>query len=41
MENPAGIFQIEKVMGRNIRSGGIPELVEVVATMDGRKIKTI
>ena len=41
MENPAGIFQIEEVMGKKIRSSGIPELVEVVATMDGKKIKTI
>lgn len=41
MENPAGIFQIEEVLGRKIRSSGIPELVEVVATIDGRMIKTL
>ena len=41
MENPAGVFQIEEVMGRKIRSSGIPELVEVIATMNGEKIKTL
>ena len=41
MENPAGIFQIEEVMGRKIRSSGVPELVEVIATMNGEKIKTL
>ena len=41
MENPAGVFQIEEVMGRKIRSSGISELVEVIATMDGKKIKTL
>ena len=41
MENPAGVFQIEEVMGRKIRSSGIPELVEVIATMNGKKIKTL
>ncbi len=41
MENPAGIFQIEEVMGRKIKSSGIPELVEVIATMNGKQIKTL
>lgn len=41
MENPAGIFQIEEVIGRKIRSSGIPDLVEVIATMNGEQIKTI
>ena len=41
MENPAGVFQIEEVMGRKIKSSGIPELVEVIATMNGKKIKTL
>jgi metal-dependent HD superfamily phosphatase/phosphodiesterase len=41
MENPAGIFQIEEVIGRKIRSSGIQELVEVIATMNGQQIKTI
>lgn len=41
MENPAGVFQIEEVMGRKIRSSGIPDLVEVIATMNGKKIKTL
>jgi metal-dependent HD superfamily phosphatase/phosphodiesterase len=41
MENPAGIFQVEEVIGRKIRSSGISDLVEVVATMKGNQIKTI
>jgi hypothetical protein len=41
MENPAGIFQIEKVLGKKIKSSGIRELVEVIATMNGKKIKTL
>ena len=41
MENPAGVFQIQEVMGRKIKSSGISELVEVIATMNGRKIKTL
>ncbi len=41
MENPAGIFQIEEVMGPKIKSSGLTGLVEVVATMNGEKIKTI
>jgi len=41
MENPAGIFQIEEVLGRKIKSSGIPMLVEVVAMMNGDKIKTL
>jgi len=41
MENPAGVFQIEEVMGPKIESSGMPELVEVVATMNGEKIKTL
>ena len=41
MENSAGIFQIEEVIGKKIRSSGIGELVEVIASMDGREIKTL
>ncbi len=41
MENPAGVFQIEEVMGPKIKSSGISELVEVIATMNGEQIKTL
>jgi len=41
MDNPAGIFQIEEVIGKKIRSSGIGELVEVVASMNGEEIKTL
>jgi metal-dependent HD superfamily phosphatase/phosphodiesterase len=41
MENPAGIFQIEEVMSKKIVSSGVAELVEVIAVMDGKNIRTI
>ena len=41
MDNPAGIFQIEEVIGKKIRSSGIGELVEVNASMNGEEIKTL
>jgi len=40
MDNPSGIFQIEQVMGRKIRTSGIEHLVEVVALERGKEIKT-
>jgi metal-dependent HD superfamily phosphatase/phosphodiesterase len=40
MDNPAGIFQIEEVISKKIKSSGIDQLVEVVAIMNDRKIKT-
>jgi len=41
MDNPAGVFQIEKVLGRKISSSGIGDWVEVIALEKGREIKTI
>jgi len=41
MDNPAGVFQIEKVLGKKISSSGIDEWVEVVALEKGKEIKTI
>ena len=41
MDNSAGIFQIEEVIGKKIRSSGIGELVEVTASMNGEEIKTL
>ena len=41
MDNPAGIFQIEEVIGKKIRSSGIGELVEVIPSMNGEEIKTL
>ena len=41
MDNPAGVFQIEQVMGRKIRTSGIGDLVEVVALEKGKEIKTL
>ena len=41
MDNPAGVFQIERVLGAKISSSGIGEWVEVVALEKGKEIKTI
>ena len=41
MDNPAGVFQIEQVLGRKISSSGIDKWVEVVALEKGKEIKTI
>jgi uncharacterized protein len=40
MENPAGIFQIQEVLGNKIKSSGLRELVGVVANMNGEEMKT-
>ncbi|MFH2111636.1 MAG: HD domain-containing protein [Candidatus Bathyarchaeota archaeon] len=40
MENPAGIFQIEQVIGRKLASSGLRDLIEVSALMNGEEIKT-
>jgi len=39
MTNPAGVFQIEQVLERKIRTSGIQELVEVIALERGIKIE--
>ena len=39
MDNPAGVFQIERVLSRKIATSGIEELVEVAAMEEGREIK--
>jgi metal-dependent HD superfamily phosphatase/phosphodiesterase len=41
MDNPAGVFQIEQVMGRKIETSGIGDLVEIVALEKGKEIKTL
>lgn len=41
MDNPAGVFQIEEVLGRKIKTSGIEHLVEVIALEKGKKIKTL
>jgi len=41
MDNPAGVFQIEQVLGKKISSSGIEKWVEVVALEKGEEIKTI
>ena len=41
MDNPAGVFQIEEVLGKKIASSGIEDWIEVVAIEKGKEIKTI
>ena len=39
MDNPAGVFQIEQVLERKIRTSGIQDLVEVIALEKGIQIR--
>jgi len=39
MDNPAGVFQIEEVLERKLKTSGIQELVEVIALEKGVKIE--
>jgi metal-dependent HD superfamily phosphatase/phosphodiesterase len=41
MTNPAGIFQVESVLMRKVRTSGLSDLIEVVATVGGQELKTI
>jgi hypothetical protein len=41
MDNPSGVFQMEEVLGRKIRTSGIDQHLEVIALMDGEEIKTL
>ncbi len=41
MDNPAGVFQIEEVIGKKIETSGLAHLVELVAIENGREIKTV
>jgi len=41
MDNPAGVFQIERVLAQKIKTSGIEDLVEVVALERGKEIKAL
>ncbi len=41
MDNPAGIFQIEEVIGKKVETSGLNHYVELVAIENGREIKTV
>jgi metal-dependent HD superfamily phosphatase/phosphodiesterase len=41
MDNPAGVFQIEEVIGKKVETSGVAKFVELVAIENGREIKTI
>jgi hypothetical protein len=41
MDNPAGVFQIEEVIGKKVETSGLTHLIELVAIENGREIKTV
>jgi len=41
MDNPAGVFQIEEVIGKKVETSGVAKFVELVAIENGREIKTV
>jgi uncharacterized protein len=41
MDNPAGIFQIEEVIGKKVETSSISKYVELIAIENGREIKTV
>ena len=41
MDNPAGVFQVEEVIGRKLETSGVARLVELVAIENGKEIKTV
>jgi metal-dependent HD superfamily phosphatase/phosphodiesterase len=41
MENPAGVYQIEEVLAKKLKTSGISQLVEVNAILKGQEIKTL
>ncbi len=40
MTNPAGIFQIEEVLMRKIKTSGIEDYVQVIALINGKELKS-
>jgi metal-dependent HD superfamily phosphatase/phosphodiesterase len=41
MDNPAGVYQVEEIMGKKLETCGIIDHIEVIAIMDDREIKTL
>jgi hypothetical protein len=41
MDNPAGVFQIEQVIGKKVETSGLAQLIELIAIENGREIKTV
>ncbi len=39
MDNPAGVFQIERVLGRKIASSGLSDWIKVIALERGKQLK--
>jgi hypothetical protein len=39
MSNPAGIFQVQEVLGRKLTSSGLEDLIEVSTVMGGDEVK--
>jgi metal-dependent HD superfamily phosphatase/phosphodiesterase len=41
MSNPAGVFQVEEVVGKKLRTSGIQDHIELEAFQEGKKIRTV
>ena len=41
MSNPAGVFQIEDVLGKKIKTSGIQNHIEIVTTENNRKTQIV
>jgi metal-dependent HD superfamily phosphatase/phosphodiesterase len=41
MDNPAGVFQMEEVLGKKIKSSNLGQFVEVLAIQNGNMIKIL
>jgi len=40
MTNPAGMFQIEEVLMRKIKTSGIEDYIQVIALINGKELKS-
>ena len=41
MSNPAGLFQVDEVLGKKLETSGIKELVEIAPLINGRPFKAV
>ena len=41
MTNPSGVYQIEEVIGRKVKTSGLQDYVELVALENGKELKTV
>lgn len=41
MNNPAGVYQIEEVLGKKLETSGIDDLIEIDVSLNGKEIKVL